>query len=188
MYTITIFDWDDTFLPSSHINVPEAVWPTLESVISKLLDIALEKGSVFIVTGSYGNWVESSCKQYFPSLWEKIQDIPVFAQDVKNDKHPMVHKFSSFETIVQNNLEKKKELQLVSIGDGPIERCAALKIQKKYNIQVKTIKMIDYPPVFKLTAQLELLITCLNTIYELARSLDTVTIFENVLGTVTIAE
>ena len=76
--TVTIFDWDDTFLSTSfiyHIGLakastsPEAqtALRKLDKTCYKVLEKVLRAGKTYIVTNASKNWVETSSRVYLPA-------------------------------------------------------------------------------------------------------------------------
>jgi len=78
--TLFIFDWDDTLFFTSHLNPSEEnlflyinskeqkMMSTIEFYIKQILNKALSKGTVLIITNSSEGWVEACVKFYYPNL------------------------------------------------------------------------------------------------------------------------
>ncbi|CAE7653043.1 unnamed protein product [Symbiodinium sp. CCMP2456] len=91
--TIIIFDWDDTLCPSSWIrankkvlsffkpapNVEKYQKPLreLQAAVEVLLKLAMKLGTVVIVTNAMDPWVETSCRNFLPSLLPLVSTLPV---------------------------------------------------------------------------------------------------------------
>lgn len=91
--TIILFDWDDTLCPSNWIrkNRPALSFfkpapneekyqrplRDLQVVVEEVLKLAMKMGRVIIVTNAMEPWVETSCRNFLPSLVPIIMQIPV---------------------------------------------------------------------------------------------------------------
>jgi len=99
-----MFDWDDTLCPSNWIrkNRPELSFfkpcppdpkfqrplRELQIHVEAVLQLALKMGKVIIVTNAMEPWVETSCRNFLPSLMPYILDIPViYARSVFDQYH-----------------------------------------------------------------------------------------------------
>lgn len=91
--TIIIFDWDDTLCPSSWIRANKKVLsffkpaPTtekyqkplreLQAAVEVLLKMSMKLGTLVIVTNAMDPWVETSCRNFLPSLLPLVSSLPV---------------------------------------------------------------------------------------------------------------
>ncbi|CAJ1343398.1 unnamed protein product [Effrenium voratum] len=91
--TIIIFDWDDTLCPSSWIRANKKVLSffkpapatekyqkplrELQASVEVLLKMAMKLGTVVIVTNAMDPWVETSCRNFLPSLLPLVSSLPV---------------------------------------------------------------------------------------------------------------
>lgn len=91
--TIIIFDWDDTLCPSSWIRDNKQVLnffrpcPNIERFQRPLkelaargeavLRLAMRLGNVIIVTNAMDPWVETSCRNFLPSLMPLVSTLPI---------------------------------------------------------------------------------------------------------------
>lgn len=91
--TIILFDWDDTLCPSNWIreNRPALSFfrpcpdeerfkkplAELSNRVEAVLNLALKMGKVVIVTNAQDPWVETSCRNYLPSVMSLVEKIPV---------------------------------------------------------------------------------------------------------------
>lgn len=69
--TIIIFDWDDTLCPSSWIRANK------KAAVEVLLKMSMKLGTVVIVTNAMDPWVETSCRNFLPSLLPLVSSLPV---------------------------------------------------------------------------------------------------------------
>lgn len=80
--TLIIYDWDDTLFPASFIqklgpmtvNSPEVRQKlfALETINIQLHVQSLELGAVLIVTNASTKWIDNSCSQYIPRLFDML--------------------------------------------------------------------------------------------------------------------
>jgi hypothetical protein len=79
---VFIFDWDDTLLFTTYLKGKQNTELTLETkkqlfeldnIVCKILDFALQKGTVFIITNAFTAWVDFSSKMYLPEVHKKIE-------------------------------------------------------------------------------------------------------------------
>eukprot|EP00929_Paragymnodinium_shiwhaense_P097270 TRINITY_DN5900_c0_g1_i1.p1 TRINITY_DN5900_c0_g1~~TRINITY_DN5900_c0_g1_i1.p1 ORF type:complete len:345 (-),score=46.92 TRINITY_DN5900_c0_g1_i1:114-1079(-) len=91
--TIILFDWDDTLCPSNWIreNRPTLSFfkpcppddrflkplKELEVHVEATLKLAMKLGKVVIVTNAMDPWVETSCKNFLPSLMPLVEQLPI---------------------------------------------------------------------------------------------------------------
>mmetsp|Transcript_58387 Transcript_58387/g.156078 ORF Transcript_58387/g.156078 Transcript_58387/m.156078 type:complete len:294 (+) Transcript_58387:3-884(+) len=91
--TIIIFDWDDTLCPSSwirankhHLSFFKPAPKTehfqrplreLQRECEALLTMAIKLGNVVIVTNAVHPWVETSCRNFLPSLLPLVSSLPI---------------------------------------------------------------------------------------------------------------
>src|SRR5262249_38287671 len=86
--TVIIFDWDDTLLCTTYLNMkPDSasnasVQRHLQSIVrttTLLLETALRHAHTFIITNAIRGWVEYSCTKYIPALMPVIRKIKVIS-------------------------------------------------------------------------------------------------------------
>lgn len=103
--TIILFDWDDTLCPSYWIrgNRPALSFfkpapneerfqrplRELQVHVEATLKLAMRMGKVIIVTNAMEPWVETSCRNFLPSLMPIISQIPVIYARSIFDMHNM---------------------------------------------------------------------------------------------------
>jgi hypothetical protein len=176
--TIIIFDWDDTLLPHTFIQLTEfnprvdsyeyesncvLLW-NHEDIVINLLNEALEYGNVYIVTNASKTWVTYSCDLYLPRVRSLLFKIPIISacddygkispQIIEEWKYRAFHKLLS--PFFKDTSENVKNI--VSIGDMEYERQAILAVADNITrVTVKSIKLIETPTITNLTLQLTLL-------------------------------
>lgn len=189
---VFIFDWDDTFLPTSVIRSQRQRWSRpltrleLEShakLIEKVLRAACRIGSVAIVTLSKNSWVTKSALRYlpgvdFPALFEELDISLHYAQDEEIRCPGAIAaedwtglKKSSMNGCLQS-LSAKGMLtaaprpSVVSIGDSDAEKLALKTLLSEPmpgRPFCKTIKFMDEPTLPQLGRELEELLPLLES-------------------------
>mmetsp|Transcript_95505 Transcript_95505/g.270196 ORF Transcript_95505/g.270196 Transcript_95505/m.270196 type:complete len:295 (+) Transcript_95505:97-981(+) len=158
--TLIIFDWDDTLLCSSAINMQQ--WSQLQldvlcRTVETTLRAAMELGEVMIVTNGVDWWVEDSCRRFLPGL------LPLLGRlHVKSARHdyeplypgdPFAWKRETFKDILK---PRPRATNLVVIGDSFSEIHAAHGALHcmVHGSLVKTVKFKEAPSANELIGQL----------------------------------
>lgn len=167
--TVIIFDWDDTLLCTSFLNLrqDQGLSPVVERHLRgiedagiKLLEIAARTGKTFIITNAMSGWVELSAATWMPRILPVLQKVTVisarsryesqFPQEVGQWK---IHAFLE----VQQQLDSEIITNLVSLGDSNFEMDAVHVMGKEFSqALVKTIKFQGNPSPEELLKQLGL--------------------------------
>ena len=169
--SLIIFDWDDTLLPTTFLTQGGAYNENmiltdneqkkiekLEKSALNLLNVALSKGDVYIITNAGLGWVEFSAKKYYPKIFEilpKIRIISarcqwenVFPNDTKRWK---IQTFLS----LQKELDTKLVTNIICLGDSLYEMEAGRILANCFTEAfVKTIKFKEGPKLEELNKQL----------------------------------
>ena len=187
--TLFIFDWDDTLFFTSHLNPSEdnlfsyvnskekKMMSTIEYYINQILNKALNKGTVLIITNSSEGWVEACVKFYYPNLIPILKDVNIIsARQLYSDEFPdkpLMWKVKAFSDLRSKfNFERCHITNIVSIGDDKSEMIAAQKLGEKINkCIVKTIKFREGPNLEELIKQLILINNEILRIYAYPKSL-----------------
>jgi|SRR3972149_6020523 len=157
--TTIIFDWDDTLCPSTYLMKKNYDYKTgtidmsnqtlieltqFETVIIRLLLVAIYFGTVYIVTNADIIWVNSILTHIFPNLNKLMNIIPIISARNKygygNMETPNVKKLV-FQDIVKQTPTKT----LISFGDLDWERLAVLSF--KGQLTTKSIKLVKEPQI-----------------------------------------
>ena len=187
--TIFIFDWDDTLFFTTHINPSEnntffyesqtekKFMNRIEFYVSEILNKALSKGEVFIITNSGDGWVNACAKFYYPNLIPILNKINIIsARDLYQKEYPndpttwkikafndLKYKFDFKKCIVSN---------IICIGDNNCEIIAAQKLGEEFdNCLVKTIKFREKPNLKELIKQIILIDRQILRVYNYPKSL-----------------
>ena len=173
--SIIIFDWDDTLMCTyilsnygyfSDINsFPKNILiqiSILEIRVIEILEKSLEKGDTYIITNSDLNWVNYSCKQYFPNVYPMLKKIKIISS---RDYYEYIHPYCSLmwkrETFhnVMKNYNLNLPTNIICIGDNFGEIEAGRNLEKCFYYGfIKTIKLKNNPTVEQMLIQLELII------------------------------
>lgn len=182
--TVIIFDWDDTLLCTSFLNLrqdqtlPPVVERHLQGIQStgaKLLELALKLGHTFIITNAMNGWVEYSAAKYVPDLLPILQRVRVISArgrfEAQYPGEVSKWKVAAF-LEVQRQLDSEIITNLVSLGDSNFEMDAVHVMGKEFSqALVKTIKFRENPSPEELLKQLELVWQKFERIIENARNL-----------------
>lgn len=173
-----VFDWDDTIICTSSFEKSKMDLPSFRDVYShyiqkceetayNLLDIAIQSGTVYIVTNASSNWIYYSCSILMPKLLTLLSCVGIIScRDSLSERYP--NKEELWKSIVFNNLFYEKDLNcptsVLSIGDSINERNALLSVadNNKYVIP-KSIKLMERPSIPVLYKQQEFIYNNLST-------------------------
>ena len=185
--SLFIFDWDDTLLPTTFLikegyiyedKISEEIkdiFFILEELVLKILNLAIDKGDVYIITNSKMSWFNCTSNKYFPNLNNILNKINIIsARDEYEDKYPGQNNiwkqkaFFSLDKKIVNNLI----YNIICIGDSLIEIEAGKKFASQLkNSFIKTIKFNEKPEPEDLIKQLNLIVNQFNFIYSKAKNL-----------------
>jgi hypothetical protein len=173
--TVTIFDWDDTLLCTSwihrfyskggHTEVPawyQNKFRSIERAASQLLELALNRGQVFIITNAVDGWIEHCAAQWLPGLLPILGRVPLISARTRfESRHPV--DVSRWKKCAFGELQKKLPdgliTNLLSIGDSQFEMDAVHAMSKNFDeALVKTIKFKEHPTPEELEGQLQCLV------------------------------
>mmetsp|Transcript_2607 Transcript_2607/g.6479 ORF Transcript_2607/g.6479 Transcript_2607/m.6479 type:complete len:442 (-) Transcript_2607:231-1556(-) len=185
--TVTIFDWDDTLLCTSHLemvqrqygSIPTSVreqLATLEREVRSLLVQAQKVGKVFIITNASEGWVQHSSSLCMPSIQADLAQVDVisargaFESSFPGDSHAWkMHAFLQ----IQNKLQMEAVTNLLSVGDSHIEMDAVHLLGRSFaHALVKTVKLWERPTPYELQKQLEVVAGKLPEIYSSGTTLN----------------
>ena len=187
--TIFIFDWDDTLFFTTHLNpsknnvffyeskTEKKLMNTIEYYVVEILNKALSKGKVLIITNSSDGWVHSCAKFYYPNLLPILDKINIIsARELYQEKfpnEPITWKIKTFNDLKQKfHFEKCLVSNIICIGDNNSEIIAAKKLGENFkNCLVKTIKFKDKPNLTDLIKQIILINEQILRVYNYPKSL-----------------
>ena len=189
--SLIIFDWDDTLFPTSFFAkngyFSENTFLAekedkffqrinkLEKAVIDLLNLALSKGDVYIITNAQSGWVEYSSNIFYPNLhkiMDKIKIISargewedIFPNDIKQ------WKMKSFSNL-RNNFDDKLVTNIICLGDSMLEIEAGRFLANCFKEAfIKTVKFKEAPKPDELNKQLILVTNQFNIIHSSIKNL-----------------
>ena len=137
----------------------------LEKRIILFLEVIQRLGDVYIITNSEKGWVQLSCEQYIPSVWNSLKKFPIISarscHDTQYPGNPYMWKYLAFQECIQ-----PYHKFLMSFGDSPIDHKVAEDTGRLHQLQVKNIKFKLAPSFEDLHLQLSNIIPLLSTIHK----------------------
>jgi hypothetical protein len=203
--TIIVFDWDDTILSSTFLaskgyrldsnmsnaspELLEALASLSESVIA-VLKLAKTYGRVVVITNAETGWVELSCAKFIPTVLPYLTSLDIQVLSARSTfeceypDSPLKWKCAGFSHILSPYLNNDNIFKnILSFGDSHVEREAVRSVTMSYNNTLcKSVKFAERPNIEQLKRQIQLIINCMEYIYNHNNHLDlqlTVTINEN---------
>ncbi|CAM9357627.1 unnamed protein product [Ectocarpus sp. 8 AP-2014] len=175
---LIVFDWDDTMLTSSWIQVndllqagsydelPQEVrrdLAQLERSVVKCLKNARRLGTVIIITNAESGWVELSAARFFVNVLPLLEGVPVISArslfESQFPGSPLCWKSAAFAYMMHDHfLERPQWMQkkVVSIGDSNEEKVAMRIASGQHGtMAAKSVKFITGPDPEALACQLD---------------------------------
>lgn len=189
--TVIIFDWDDTLLCTTYLHAISAIHrpvaapsvkqklQQIQAASCKLLEHAIQRGQVLIITNAKLNWLEESAGRHMPQLLRMLQRVTVIsARDKYEARYPMPHPNNIRQWKIQTNLEllrnwdSNQNTNLITLGDSEYEMDAARVMMKNAQGTVKCVKFKECPSPLELLEQLEQVDQRFNIIVDKERNLE----------------
>lgn len=178
--TVIIFDWDDTLLCSSAVNLQQCdagQLQQLEVAVEAVVSVAMGLGDTYIVTNGQESWVQESSRMFLPKvqpLLSRLKRIvsarakyePLFPGD------PFSWKKAAFEELLRSRHSisrfSSSGVNLIALGDSHAEIEAAQMATTSLagSSVVKTVKFKEMPSVDELLGQLRLVMQVLPQLVE----------------------
>ena len=186
--SLIIFDWDDTLLPTSFLT-PDGIFnqnmtlteieqkkiSKLEKSALNLLNMALSKGDVYIITNAGLGWVEFSAQKFYPNIYDILPKIQIISARGEWEKvYPGDSRKWKIQTFLslQDRLNKKLVTNIICLGDSLFEIEAGRVLANCFKEAfVKTIKFKEGPKLEELSKQLVLVINQFNSICSAVKNL-----------------
>lgn len=191
--TLTLYDWDDTFLPSTYLaslgldvndneDLPVALSRNLldlESIVIKIVKEAMSFGEVKIITNAEDGWIELSGARFMPRLTEFLRKNSVklvsarsaYEGDYPDD--PFSWKIAAFAAEVEKTFHGASDVNILVLGDSFSEREAAHALSSQLpGAKVKSVKLIERPNVSQMLRQITLLHGSFRSLRDHQGSLD----------------
>lgn len=171
--TLTLYDWDDTFLPSTYLAArglrvdEDTLLPVslakelamLESQVILMLQESLKYGCVKIVTNAEQGWVELSGRRFMPNLIDFLvrHNIKIIsARSNYEANYPDLP--SSWKTAAFISEVDASAKNVLVLGDSLSERDAAHALAGRLpDACIKSVKLVERPNVAQLLRQIQLL-------------------------------
>ena len=185
--SLFIYDWDDTFLPTSYLiredmvdqielsNELKYLFFILEEIIINILNLSINKGKVYIITNSSKSWFYFSSGKYFPNLDSLLNRIKIIsARDEYEDLYPgdtKIWKQKAF-LHLKNEINDNLPSNIICFGDSSNELEAGKIFASHLSDSfIKTVKFKEKPEVEDLIKQLNLIVDKFDFIYSKAKNL-----------------
>lgn len=182
--TVIIFDWDDTLLCTSYLNIRQGHLTTqavsqqlrrIEHFSRELLELSMRLGQTFLITNAMKGWVEFSAQKWLPGLLPTLEKIRIISARTEHEEEfPGNYgewKIQAF-LKVQRELDSQVITNLCSLGDSNFEMDAVHVMGNEFSqALIKTIKFRDSPSPEELAKQLELVLAKFEKIVVNARNL-----------------
>ena len=186
--SLIIFDWDDTLLPTTFLTQggifnenlilsenDNRKIEKLEKSVLNLLNMAITKGDVYIITNAGLGWVEYSAQKFYPNVFEILTKIKIisargqFEKDYPGDSRKW--KLQTFLSL-QKSLDTKLVTNIICLGDSLFEIEAGRVLGTQFSEAfVKTIKFKEGPKPEELNKQLMLVANQFQSIYIAVKNL-----------------
>jgi hypothetical protein len=164
---VTIFDWDDTLLPTSALQ--EGWLPTsaelseLQAIAIQLLQKALTYGRTFIITNAVQGWVEHSAGQFYPQFAaDVLHRVEIISARTDYEANfPGDHNAWKVQAFLEVRRAMRHDIitNLLSIGDSQSEMYAVHAMATDFpEALVKTVKLCEQPTAQQLLKQNELIL------------------------------
>lgn len=171
--TLTLYDWDDTFLPSTYLAalglrvdedslLPQSLskeLALLEDQVILMLQESLKYGAVKIVTNAEEGWVQLSGRRFMPNLIQFLTQhhIKVIsARSAYETAYPDMP--SSWKTAAFISEVSDTNRNILVLGDSLSERDAAHALAGRLpEACIKSVKLVERPNVAQLQRQIQLL-------------------------------
>lgn len=176
--TLTLYDWDDTFFPSTFLaerglnidddeHLPENLvkqLSDLEDLVIKILKEAMHCGVVKVITNAERGWVELSGARFMPRLFQFLQTNSIKIVSARTiyecdyPDSPSCWKTAAFAAEVDDSFPDDDYLNVLVLGDSLSEREAAHSLAiNRPTSWVKSVKLVERPNIIQLQRQIALL-------------------------------
>jgi hypothetical protein len=187
--TKIVFDWDDTFMPTSwlekikHSPDQEGLQELadLSKIAISVITQAKLYGLVIIVTNADEGWVHESCSRHMPNLKPYLAGIPIISAQERYSllySDPCLWKIAAFRDELLPDLLPYTTLNVISIGDGVPEFTAVNFLKNlispllNINLITKGIKLLEKPDPNMLIYELEIVYRDMKDIIELRENVN----------------
>ena len=185
--SLFIFDWDDTLFPTSFLvnediineeNISEEIkklFFKLEEIVVNILNFAIYKGDVYIITNSSFSWFNFSSDKYLPNLKNVLKKIKIISsRDEYESIYPGENKIWKEKAFLnlRNKINNCLVTNIICFGDSFIELESGKILSSKLNESFyKAIKFKENPSIEDLIKQLNLIYNKMDYIYSKPKNL-----------------
>ncbi|PXF41375.1 hypothetical protein BWQ96_08873 [Gracilariopsis chorda] len=176
--TLTLYDWDDTFFPSTFLaalgvridqctSLPDSLCQQLadlEDIVLKIVKEAMQYGIVKVITNAEQGWVELSGNRFMPRLTKFLQANSIKVVSARSTYEPdypecpASWKTAAFVEEVRDSFPNADSINVLVLGDSLSEREAAHNLATRMPAAcVKSVKLVERPDVTQLQRQIALL-------------------------------
>jgi hypothetical protein len=178
-HTLTLFDYDDTFLPSTYLAslglrvddtepLPGGLadeLAALEVQVIKILKESTRYGAVKIITNAEQGWIELSGERFMPKLTAFLLESSAIKlvsartrYEADYPDNPSSWKIAAFAAEVDDTFPGNQDLNVLVLGDSLSERDAAHALSARMPTScVKSVKLVERPTISQLLRQITLL-------------------------------
>eukprot|EP00927_Polykrikos_kofoidii_P070336 TRINITY_DN6646_c0_g1_i1.p1 TRINITY_DN6646_c0_g1~~TRINITY_DN6646_c0_g1_i1.p1 ORF type:complete len:281 (+),score=49.52 TRINITY_DN6646_c0_g1_i1:34-843(+) len=176
--TVIIFDWDDTLLCSSAINLGEWTGVQLEELadtVQELLTISMALGETLIITNGNEGWVQDSTRMFLPRLMPLVAQLKVMSARASYESlypgEPFAWKRLAFKEFIlhrqaREGTREAQSVNLLVLGDSRAEIEAADSVFPLLGLRslLKTVKFKEMPTIHELLGQLRKVLEDLSSL------------------------
>lgn len=176
--TLTLYDWDDTFLPSTYLAslglrvddtdaLPRELTTelaALETQVIAILKEAARHGPVKIITNAEEGWIELSGARFMPRLTSFLEKSAIKLVSARTQyeadypDNPSSWKIAAFAAEVEETFPAVSHMNVLVLGDSLSERDAAHALSARMPTScVKSVKLVERPTISQLHRQITLL-------------------------------
>jgi len=194
--TLLFFDWDDTLFPTSWLlqqrlcdvagvgeamvnDDQQALLQKMADGVSRMLQEALQIGTVVIVTNAEQGWVEMSCSKWMPSVAHLLQNVRIVsARSTYESKSWSPTEWKRLAFVCEAELfygatTDRQPRNIISLGDSLHEQLALMAMSEGMpNCYRKSLKFLPSPTIGQLIEQHEFVSGCLLDVAEQSDDLD----------------
>mmetsp|Transcript_52642 Transcript_52642/g.115427 ORF Transcript_52642/g.115427 Transcript_52642/m.115427 type:complete len:255 (+) Transcript_52642:42-806(+) len=195
--TLLLVDYDDTLLPTSYLRslqlLPQSTEPwdgpgdlcqsvrtvlqSLDTEAARLLRLLKKNGNLILITNGVEGWIERTAPHFLPETWVEIQKVQHYSARHKHSGEsdcPFYWKEKAyFDEIRTHSYGRHTYMNIVSIGDSPVEREALVRSSTRFaNAIPKSVKLAEQPQPGVLQQELGTLVAHLSTLVGFVGPLD----------------
>lgn len=149
---VTVFDWDDTLMATTHLIQSKLplTFPELSKSIKRLLNVALAAGHVYIITNAEIAWVQKCIDENLidcTTILNRVHMISTVDTGISKITTLEMRKIVAFSRIKGLFNKRGRMHQLICMGDCIYDREASLTLKDSIeeNAYVKNVKFLHHP-------------------------------------------